>query len=475
MTTWEVAVVGSGPSAVAAIEMLIRRGLRPHVIDAGDVKVESGPTIKKSGDQSIASKMWFGSDATYLQPPESVLEYTSDVGARASFQLGGFSRIWGATVEFDNCTSVFPSSICPTENNLEVVRQLLPSSMTTFSDVVHEGEVRGHHGFRPLFLQLQQNSRQMDCYVEPSRLAINSRSGPSACTGCHQCFAGCPVDAIWFAGNHINAWIKAGLIIYHPRSHVLQLSESDHAVHLTVSSRGKTFQLSTQRLILAAGAVSSSALLVNSSICRSLILRDTSAIYGGALTTRNWCSSEVIQHALSQIWIRKPGMFFAQLYAPDTQHLLKLQQRMPRLPGVSMAIARRLIGRIIPIIVMMDSSLSGSLNVRKTGNRVLLEAKTNSDFADHQAAALQFLRQVLRGTGLVLPKGRFEVPPVGTSQHVGASIPHLVASDTLGRPLGLRRTHVVDGSVLPGLPLGSFAPVMMANAVRITSQLPIAT
>jgi hypothetical protein len=50
----------------------------------------------------------------------------------------------------------------------------------------------------------------------------------------------------------------------------------------------------------------------------------------------------------------------------------------------------------------------------------------------------------------------------------------MLDSDSLGRPFGWRRIHAVDASVLPSIPGTTLAFPVMANAVRIAEQAPIA-
>ena len=55
----------------------------------------------------------------------------------------------------------------------------------------------------------------------------------------------------------------------------------------------------------------------------------------------------------------------------------------------------------------------------------------------------------------------------GGGSHIGSSFPMGAKSDTLGRPLGLKRIHLVDSSVLPSIAAQTITLTAMANAYRI--------
>ena len=62
----------------------------------------------------------------------------------------------------------------------------------------------------------------------------------------------------------------------------------------------------------------------------------------------------------------------------------------------------------------------------------------------------------------------------GDGNHLGGSFPMrhnptMLETDSLGRMTALPRVHLVDASVLPGLPATTFTLTVMANAHRIAT------
>ena len=64
----------------------------------------------------------------------------------------------------------------------------------------------------------------------------------------------------------------------------------------------------------------------------------------------------------------------------------------------------------------------------------------------------------------------------GEGNHSGGSFPMsqnpgMLESDVMGRPGNLKRTHVVDSSILPSITATTIALTAMANAHRIASKV----
>nr|WP_256368734.1 MULTISPECIES: GMC oxidoreductase [unclassified Ruegeria] len=93
------------------------------------------------------------------------------------------------------------------------------------------------------------------------------------------------------------------------------------------------------------------------------------------------------------------------------------------------------------------------------------------------ARATSRLAQVLKLAGLVPLKFARRPGDVGSSFHVGGSVPMAKTpgtgqSDILGRPEGLSRVHLVDASSLPSIPATTITFSVMANAHRIGTLAP---
>jgi choline dehydrogenase-like flavoprotein len=86
---------------------------------------------------------------------------------------------------------------------------------------------------------------------------------------------------------------------------------------------------------------------------------------------------------------------------------------------------------------------------------------------------MKLARNSARIGAVPLPVVQVELP--GRSFHFGGSFPMRKRpkrgeSDTLGRPVGLQRVHVIDASVFPSIAATTITFTIMANAYRIGAE-----
>jgi ferredoxin len=481
----KVVVVGSGPSSVAALRAILESGQRPLVLDFGIVPestarlsqeirrelVMSGRARRQlagsQGHQSVGQKSWFDSFSAYQQPRESKLIYDPGLTVRASFGLGGFSRVWGATFQIDPDLDQLPVDVRPSSSDIDAVLGLVPHITTRL-----DGEISQHRGFvdasapsQRLFGRLCSHAASSELRIVPSVVAINGGRDATACISCTECLTGCPVDAIWHSGVFIKKWVAEGLIDYRAGVHVDQIREHADHVELETSANGEKVVFRAERVFLGTGAISTGALLLRSGLVDRLEIRDTATAFGGLIDLRRPRLAKP-HHGLSQFWITKEGQFLAQLYPPSRVHGYKALDRF-RLPSFLVGMISSLLDFVHPILVYLPADKSSSLALKIRDGVVSVSRVQNVEEADAWKTTLKDLKNLFKQVGVVMPRRFFDFGSPGSGYHVGSSIPHGKLSDSLGRPFGLKRVHVVDSSVLMQLPLGSVTPTVMTNAHRI--------
>ena len=458
-------IVGSGPSGVAVANYLIVKGIRPTILDGG---VEARNVNLSNSQANRSDKTWFGSAMSYYQPPSSNLFYENNVDARASFARGGFSRVWGATFEFINDYSDWPTEMIPTKEDIDSVRDLVPHGTTSWS--VHnnidglDGSARSYD----FFSRVLRGSARAGWIVEPSTIAIdNSPASNHRCIACKQCLVGCPNDSIWFAGDVLTVWDSLDLIDYRPGFVVKQIEEGDCVVVHMTDSDNKWQQIHADKVFLATGAISTAAIVVQSKLQKEVIIRDTSTAIGAAFQMRS--SSSLVDeghHSLSQWWIHSPRLL-AQIY-PPTGDLISIMVKRFRLPKIFHRILRLVVMRVHPVIAYVPMKSSGYVRVQLVNEIVNItghsgEGSPRSSFKEE----LSQLSKLFLKSGYLMHRFMFQFKAPGGGYHHGSSFPQGSLSDHVGRPKFFRSVHIVDSSVLPSLPLGSITPTVMANAVRI--------
>ena len=156
-----------------------------------------------------------------------------------------------------------------------------------------------------------------------------------------------------------------------------------------------------------------------------------------------------------------------------------------RLPGLTSTWGRRLWAPLLRRVMLgwcgMHSEHSSSLELRllpaAKGADVLSISLVVSEKARHEARlAARRIALLLRKAGIYFQPRMIRYSNPGSGTHCGSSFPmrsHPTGpfdSDSLGRPFGWRRIHVIDASVLPSIPGTTLAFPVMANAVRIAEQ-----
>lgn len=477
-------VIGSGPSGVAVAAALIEAGQRPAILDGGFRPEPAAFQRLQRVGSSLAGerqprseyertnpgqKTWFGSNSAFAQSPFSPLVYESGVVARASYGVGGLSRVWGGTFAFARGLGEWPEQCRPSQEDYELVRSLVPASTTVWSSAAVQagnGEVEGAPASQ-VAMQRFVRSNPGAWVVEPSRVAIDSdKSSSSACIGCGLCLSGCPTGSIWYSGEQVDAWRRSGAIDYQPGRIAVHVQEDGDEVRVTVEgSDGRTIVNGT-RVFLAGGAISTGALVLASGFRDHLDIRDTATAFLAAVSFRHEPNMRA-GHALSQWWLRSlDSRFSAQVYAPNPEHAQRLAARLPaRVAPVR--VLERVALRLHPVIAYLDPSLSDPMRLTLAGDKVVVSGQRGPSSERIFRAYLKDLARGLRRAGYLVPIFATEFTPPGTGYHFGASLPHGTATDSVGCLPGTSRIHIADSSVLPRIEVGSITPTVMANAARV--------
>ena len=470
----DAVVVGTGPSACGLIAALLERGIRPVVVDSSQVTPLSPAAASASVSDYVGFKTWKGSDAMYWPHPASDINYDPRLRIRVGNYLGGLSRVWGATYDRYGEYRRWPASCIPHAADWDVVTRLMPVAITGLGSPGHEG----HHVPLPMASRL---SHLWDRFpdstrfrLQASRLALETRTDqPNHCTLAGQCLVGCPHDSIWWGGATFTRWSSRNEIqLYRGQwAHAFEEDEGVVRLRLKGTSAEET-ELRARHLFIAAGPISTAALILRSSRTSEVIIRDSMTAFNGLLDLRGTRERLEGYHTLSHLWARSAhdSSFTIQIYPRDASHAERLRKSVPRLPK---AVAKGVATRFYPTISYLDSDASGSLKVTRAGTQIQVAPEATGDRRRMTRELASFGRLAMRH-GFLLPALASEIGSPGSGFHIGASFPHGEATDDLGRPQGLHLVHLVDASVLPHLEAGSITPTVMANAARIGRTVPLA-
>jgi choline dehydrogenase-like flavoprotein len=526
MTT--VGIVGSGHTAIAVAKVLVRRGIRPIILDVGETldadrqsvvaRMSAQPKTQWNAEdlavvthnptvsQAKVLRLAFGSDYPYAgSRPIAPLDVVED-GPSPTMARGGYSTIWGAAMlpgaPCDLRAWPFPAR--DLDPYYELVLRDLPFSAT--NDALAREFPLYRDDPAPLaaspvvqsFLRTLDRSRflrdRTDVAYGQARVAVRAKDdadGPG-CVYCGRCLSGCVYGSIYSAEQDLRRMIRAGEVDYRSGRTVTEFSERGDEVEVRCETRAGPECVVVNRLFVAAGALNSTRLVLESKRLydHPVAMKTTQGFVVPMVNVRGapyeWPNANTLSGAffdfkvptISDNWIH------AQISPANELILAKLGYQANNKPFDNvrkLALRRLLVG-----ICNFHSDVTGSYLLRlrpgTAGNRSVLSVTTepSTTFAEVMKKGSRRLTRLLSMAG-VFPVSplRYGDPLKPIGWHFGGTLPMTKApsdemhTDLLGRPKGWERIHVVDSSVFPSVPATTVAFLAMANASRIAQSAPL--
>jgi choline dehydrogenase-like flavoprotein len=505
-------IVGSGLAAIAAAMALRERGAPFEVLDIGydlDPATEQA-AARLSGQPPEA---WNGQDRARLFPPPRTstkgvqrrLLFGSDFPYRVpdlfsvtmencttelSHGLGGFGNVWGAAMLPYSVQALrgWPVAKDELDRSYRNVLKYVPISAE------HDGLGRSF----PLYTERAtalRRSGQVEALLGAferrsarmardgvefgrARVAVDSGGGDAGCRYCGMCLDGCVYGSIFSPRAPWKRLEAAGTAV-HRRGYALEFKEhDDHVVVTTVGvDDGAVREWRARRVFLAAGHFATARMIARSlgRFDETIRVQDSQYFFFPLLSYR--AIREEVKFALAE-------MFLEILNKDVTDDYLHFQ--LYGMNGIFRQTLRAMIPPPIPLgpIASRFYMVQGYLGAADSGHlemevkaagagrdQVVIRGVENPRALPVARKAQALLRRNLIGFGVIPPVYLQLVPP-GRSFHTGGSFPmggrHPVfASDTLGRPAGLKRVHIADSANFPTVASSTIGFTIMANADRI--------
>lgn len=526
MADLKIAVIGSGLAAVAACKALIARGVKPVVLDVGELidaqrasvvermsqlqpaqwAVEDRDLITRNctirGDR-FPQKLAFGSD--YFYGRSSHFAPIENIGGNEScppfsYAQGGFSVGWGAAVlPPDDCDLLdWPIANRELRKYYADVLYGLPYSAATDSLTVNfpllrepSGVIQMTRGNRVLLRDLELSG-----LFAPNKLVFGQArllANPDSLDGCKYCgccMSGCVYGAIYKTNRDIKQMSESKLIDYRSGMIVHSLEEQDGVVKVLVDkAQGCRETLRFDRVFVAAGTLNSTRIVLQSKKLydQKVEIKTTVAFVAPMLRFRplplDWPDCNTL-----------PGIFLAYKVDRLSDHWVHTQLSTPnelvlerlgiafRSSGLMGYLKQRLARHLAIAVCNLHSDHANSYEIvlkRGQGNDADKIISTRRS-AEGAIRAIKLASQKLLHIGHkircypIIPAIKNTTRQGG--YHVGGSLPMRLSpeketeTDCLGRPKGWRRIHIVDSSVFPSLPGTTIGLLAMANSARIASE-----
>ena len=503
-------ILGSGPSGMAAAKALIARGRDVLMLDAG-LEMDASAQALRDRMGAAEPDAWtaedreaigavrrseksdsiqpFGSDFLFRLPRE-MAEFgsTQSVHAlRPSFAKGGLSNGWGASAlpyherDFDG----WPITLDDMRPHYQAIAPMLGMSgqQDGLADLYSGVGMEGAHPLpasrqtRELLARMDRKKPALDrlgVYYGASRQAI-----APGCRACAMCLYGCPYRLIFNAGYEIERMAADGALRY--QGGVIATGFSEHATGVTVHSNRGEFQ--AERLFVATGVLPTTRIMLSSLGMgdHEVTILDSQHFYLPML--HGWSAGDPAvepRHTLAQaFWeIDDPAVddhvVHAQLYTYNDTYAPDMRQRFGPFAGAAKPLIEAMSRRLIVAQPFLHSDASPAIGVRLDGGGLAYRRIDNDRTAAAMDRVKNRLARVARMAGMLPLTPLMRPGSLGSSFHCGGSFPMRATprageTDLLGRPAGLKRTHIVDASIFPSVPAPTITFSVMANAYRVAS------
>jgi choline dehydrogenase-like flavoprotein len=516
---FDILIIGSGPAGVSAAFPLLDAGLRVAMADGGHVPQVAPPQQDFLSARERDPEQWrwmLGRDFHALSLREAVspklrappLGYVFEGFATAnrvradnfvavgSLAAGGLSNAWGCGVARVTASEGgFPFPASELDASYEVVARRMGISGACEDDL---SAYFGLDAFAEAPLPLDAaNARLLARYsrvrqaqhrdgfrMGRSRVAVLSqdRAGRSACTLSANCLYGCHRGAMYSAAQDLAALRARPNFTWLPGTVVSHLAPGgpEWRVHAT-GPDGSAVQLTVPRVVLAAGTLATSALVLRA--LREprplrLLSGPTAAflLWQPALLGTPRTQGFGLGQLSFTVDLPEAGRAFGSTFATTGLPLAEFARHLPLARRGGMQLLRHLLSSCLVGNVFLPGALSQA-EVRLADDGTLI---VSGGYSDEVAPLLAHTRSVLgrawRRLGAWMLPGSFTAGRPGADIHYAGTLP--MARDpapgqtsTEGAVQGLPGVFVVDGACLPALPEKSHTLTLMANADRIGRRL----
>lgn len=489
-------VIGSGPAGLAAARALLAAGRAVTMLDVG-LTLEPEREAIRAGMAGKPAADWAPAARALVAPrlgagvPEK-LNFGSDYpyrgaagmagGLRGSFAQGGLSNVWGsAMLPYAQADLAgWPVSAAELAPHYRAVLDFVP--MAAVEDgLAADWPLHGTPGaplpdgaqIKIFRAALDANRAKLGAEglrFGGARLAVRAQD----CILCGACLQGCPKNLIFSAARALDG------IDYLPGMRVTRIAEAGDGVRIFArEANGAERVFEGARVFVAAGVLHSTEIMLRSLGRGRAEILDSQYFLLPLLQLK--AAPDVRRehlHSMASLFLElnDPAIsrfgVHLQIYGYNDILAAALDQKFGWL--ARFLPTGLLLNRMLIVQGYLHSAQSGRIAVRLEGDRLEVTATPSGEAlaaVKRVIGKLQGLAPALRAMPLT-PLLQMALP--GRGFHSGGSFPMAEhpgpgQTDTLGRPQGMDRVHMVDAAVFPSIPATTITLSAMANAHRIAS------
>jgi len=510
----DIVVIGSGLSAIGAVKALVNNGIKPTVLDVGNVleedkkelidklhnkvpahwtskdreQITSNDTVKNKG--SIPKKLLFGSDYFYGKSNSYAKVLSQGSMPPFSYAKGGLSAGWGAAVLPASQIDIkdWPIDHNELDKYCQIILDDLPYSSVedglslNFPRMTHKNtqlQLSTRASILLDKLNKKVKLKKDDTLYGEARLLVDTTD--NGCQYCGECMSGCVYNSIYKSSNDIEKLQKNGEIEYFSEHLVHRLVEEDNKVLVEFFDKNGIKQTKKfDKVFLAAGAVNSTRIILNSlkNTKKDLKLKTRGGFVVPVFSFKSLPIDWPVVNTQPSLFLEYRGdrleHWVHVQVASDNELLLKMLGLRTMQNNFISKLKRWIANHTYLLLVNYHSDHSGTYEVKLEGDT--LKTKHNPAYPQFKV----LMRSWWKLFTILFKIGSIPIYPFAKlnsgSYHVGGTLPMKndpqdFETDKLGRLKGMNNIHIVDTAVFPSLPGTTIGLLMMANSYRIVDKI----
>ena len=459
-----ILIVGSGPSAYGFLNSI--KNFKKYKITLID-----NSQIKKFNSKECIFRQSFkgGSRLLNARIYENLL---------ISEDFGGFSNFWGGTYDDPEEKIINSFKKCGIDFKfyLNIVDEIIPK-------IINNKNLEGR-GSKNIYLETLfpnsffNNLTDNKFDYKTSVIAVNNFlknefKKDDICEFCQGYSILCKENTIWSSNEYLLNLINENKIIYEKDSKLDKFSEQDGKVVCNIKKNGNYIEKFFDKVILAAGPVGTSEILLKSNLARSIEIQTSDMIQ---LPFVKFFKTKKKFHSFSDLFtsIKVKGYSTYQQIYLYSDSVLRLSEGKIKFAKISHILPKKILSTLGGIFIYLDSEISSKIKMSIENNEI------KTEFIDeHKNLKKRILRDLnkklihLKIFGLTfLQKENVN----GLAYHYGSQFPindfvTKNSSNFLGNIPEFENVHIIDSSVLPKVNTGPGVKTIIANSYRIGSEL----
>ena len=478
-----IAIIGTGPSGVAARWALEELKLNFDIIDA-DLKEDSPFRREITPLTGEKTKLKLGSNLPYRQFQAGPTIVYGDTKMKNSFTAGGLSEVWGATLLPYQEKTIQKWNL-PWSDFVEAYRVVLSKvPYATFSR--NPSSIFEEFG-NPTKLKI--NSFFISAITTPtdnkliefgaSRLAIQlQKENLPGCYYCNKCLEGCVSNHIWSAAHVLRyPTLQKSKTINGVRVIDIFVKSDQYFLRATNSAGEKVELGPYKKVFLACGPVETFRILSESKfLANQTQVLDSNTFFFPLILRKKVTMKSDESIALSQVYCHMNGgegevEYHFQVYSQSDVLIKRMARVLPLGGYIPEVVLRKITKRVLICIGYRESCNETQITLTRRENG---DVECEDSYKISKSKLRREIQRRIARRSKELWKAGFiflglgiKVGSAGEGIHYGANLRHDFEITNKGEVKAAAGIFVVDASSLQSISAGPITLTIMANSFQI--------